>query len=279
LDWKTAYDKAIDRRNQEASYLFNRMNFLLTATAFLIAGLFALLGTGHIHHTYHNLPSFICILGIFLSISFCFMNQHNAIIIGKIDDYIICLEKHQNDNINRGPMQYISDIVKESRKQYYPDLNVAPHTQLLPLVFVAVWFVMLWIISHSVPWCIWGILVIFGIALVYLIFTFCQRCRIDHFITTTSLPDGKVGVGYSEILLTTGLISPLTWEITKGTPPGLSLDPDKGWLKGIPTASGTFSIIVEVRDRLCRTVSKDISITITPTQLVDRPPVLTGPKN
>jgi hypothetical protein len=207
------------------------------------------------------------------------MNQHNAIIIGKIDDYIICLEKHQNDNINRGPMQYISDIVKESRKQYYPDLNVAPHTQLLPLVFVAVWFVMLWIISHSVPWCIWGILVIFGIALVYLIFTFCQRCRIDHFITTTSLPDGKVGVGYSEILLTTGLISPLTWEITKGTPPGLSLDPDKGWLKGIPTASGTFSIIVEVRDRLCRTVSKDISITITPTQLVDRPPVLTGPKN
>ena len=67
-------------------------------------------------------------------------------------------------------------------------------------------------------------------------------------ITTTSLPDGTAGTAYSATLSATGGLAPYTWSIDPTTPlpPGLRLSDDT--LTGTPTASGTTTVTVDVRD-------------------------------
>ncbi|HSS63072.1 MAG TPA: putative Ig domain-containing protein [Gammaproteobacteria bacterium] len=67
-------------------------------------------------------------------------------------------------------------------------------------------------------------------------------------ISTSSLPDGIEGAAVNEQLQATGGLQPYAWSLTSGTlPPGLNLATD-GVLSGTPTAQGTFSFTVEVRD-------------------------------
>ena len=62
-------------------------------------------------------------------------------------------------------------------------------------------------------------------------------------ITTSSLPNGAVGVLYSQILSVTSN-EPVTWDIVNGSlPDGLSLS-DDGRILGIPTCAGTFTFTV-----------------------------------
>ena len=85
-------------------------------------------------------------------------------------------------------------------------------------------------------------------------------------ITTTSLPAGTVGVGYTATLIANGGISPYTWSISGSLPPGLMLDMYSGEIAGTPTTSGTFSFSVQVTDSsrpTSQTASKTLSITIT----------------
>lgn len=64
------------------------------------------------------------------------------------------------------------------------------------------------------------------------------------FITTTSLPDGKVGVAYSQALAATGT-TPITWTLESGSlPAGLSLS-SSGIISGTPTTAGTFTFTVK----------------------------------
>jgi hypothetical protein len=58
-------------------------------------------------------------------------------------------------------------------------------------------------------------------------------------VTTTSLPDGRVGTPYSASLAATGGIAPYTWTLASGAlPAGLSLNASTGVIAGMPTASG-----------------------------------------
>jgi len=65
-------------------------------------------------------------------------------------------------------------------------------------------------------------------------------------VTTTSLPEAKVGDAYSATLTATGGKTPLTWNAT-GLPAGLTCS-TAGVISGTPTAFGDFSVTVTVTD-------------------------------
>ncbi|MBB5339847.1 beta strand repeat-containing protein [Tunturiibacter gelidoferens] len=68
-------------------------------------------------------------------------------------------------------------------------------------------------------------------------------------LTTTSLPAGTQNTSYSKTLTATGGTAPYSWSIVSGSlPAGLSLSASTGIISGTPTASGSFSITVAVKD-------------------------------
>ena len=86
-------------------------------------------------------------------------------------------------------------------------------------------------------------------------------------IATTSLPDGELGVAYSETLESTCAIS-VTWSLESGTlPNGLTLDPATGEISGTPTTTGTFNFTVMATNETGSDI-KRLSITITTTDVV-----------
>jgi hypothetical protein len=82
-------------------------------------------------------------------------------------------------------------------------------------------------------------------------------------ITTSSLPNGAVGIPYSQILAATGGSIPYAWTIASGTlPTGLSLS-SNGVISGTPTIiSDPTSITFQVTDTANIIASKNLSITI-----------------
>jgi len=71
----------------------------------------------------------------------------------------------------------------------------------------------------------------------------------DLVITTTSLPNGQVGVAYSQALQAMGGIQPYAWSITAGSlPQGLSLNGSTGVISGTPSQSQTAYFTVQVLD-------------------------------
>ena len=95
-------------------------------------------------------------------------------------------------------------------------------------------------------------------------------------VTTTSLPNGSVGVAYSQVLAANGGQTPYTWSLSAGAlPAGLALSAG-GTISGSPTGPvGTFSFTVKVTDSLApaQTATKALSITIGkgPTTLTVNP--------
>jgi hypothetical protein len=82
-------------------------------------------------------------------------------------------------------------------------------------------------------------------------------------VTTSSLPNGTMGVAYSQTLVATGGMTPYTWTITTGTlPAGLTLS-SSGVISGTPTtAGGPTSVTCRVTDSASATATKSLSITI-----------------
>jgi uncharacterized repeat protein (TIGR01451 family) len=62
-----------------------------------------------------------------------------------------------------------------------------------------------------------------------------------------TLPNGTLGVSYTQAITATGGIAPYSWSAT-GLPAGLSIDPGTGVISGSPSASGPFSVTVDVID-------------------------------
>lgn len=68
-------------------------------------------------------------------------------------------------------------------------------------------------------------------------------------ITTTSVPNGTVGIAYSAGLAAQYGALPYTWSISGGSlPSGLSLNPATGAISGTPDTAGAFSFSVKVTD-------------------------------
>jgi len=88
-------------------------------------------------------------------------------------------------------------------------------------------------------------------------------------ITSTTMPDGTVGVPYSSDFTAQGGVPPYSWFVVnniKELPPGLTLDstpPDlNNVLTGTPTQAGTFHFPMQVQDSSGNTVSGTITVSI-----------------
>ena len=96
--------------------------------------------------------------------------------------------------------------------------------------------------------------------------------KIPPTITTTTLPDGVIGIAYYTLLTATGS-TPFNWSVLYGggnLPDGLILSV-AGDIVGTPTVAGTFNFTVQVYNGV-GTDTKALSITIT-TALI--PPIIT----
>ncbi len=82
-------------------------------------------------------------------------------------------------------------------------------------------------------------------------------------ITTTTLPNGQVGVAYNQTLAATGGTTPYTWSLSAGSlPTGLTLAAGTGLISGTPTATGTFNFTARVTDANSLSATRALSITI-----------------
>lgn len=80
--------------------------------------------------------------------------------------------------------------------------------------------------------------------------------------TASQLPDGMVGMGYSQSLSATGGVAPYSWAVSGGSlPESLSLS-SGGVITGTPSAAGTATFTVRVTDNAGGTTTKNFSLTI-----------------
>jgi autotransporter-associated beta strand protein len=87
-------------------------------------------------------------------------------------------------------------------------------------------------------------------------------------VTTSPLPNGQVGAGYSTTIVGGGGTPPYAWSVTAGAlPAGLSLNSATGLLSGTPTASGAFNFTVTLTDNAAQTANKPFALTIAPAGL------------
>ena len=84
-------------------------------------------------------------------------------------------------------------------------------------------------------------------------------------VSTTSLPNGQIGVAYSSTLVATGGATPYTWSITNGTlPSGLTLNSSTGAISGTPTVAVTNTqLTFKVTDSSSPGQSKTVNPTLT----------------
>jgi hypothetical protein len=68
-------------------------------------------------------------------------------------------------------------------------------------------------------------------------------------ITTTTLPDARVGRDYLQAVRATGGLNPYTWSLASGVlPPGMTGSASQGTVFGRPTTTGTWSFVAGVHD-------------------------------
>lgn len=85
----------------------------------------------------------------------------------------------------------------------------------------------------------------------------------DPYITTTSLPESTIGVGYNTRLNASTASSTINWEIASGAlPAGLFLESTTGIIKGTPTEEGVFDFTVRATGT--SSSERSFSITINP---------------
>jgi Putative Ig domain len=95
-------------------------------------------------------------------------------------------------------------------------------------------------------------------------------------IATPSLPDGTQGAAYSQLLHSSGGTAPFAWTVTAGAlPPGIMLAA-QGALSGNPTASGSFSFTVQVKDSSGATATQRLAAVIAPPLGITTAPALPG---
>jgi hypothetical protein len=88
-------------------------------------------------------------------------------------------------------------------------------------------------------------------------------------IISGQLPSGAVGVPYNQKIPATvsGGTPPYTWSAISGTVPGLVFDAANVALTGTPTAAGSFTLTIQVRDSAGLTASRPFTLAVAPASL------------
>ncbi len=82
-------------------------------------------------------------------------------------------------------------------------------------------------------------------------------------LSTTELPNGRVGSDYGAGLAANGGVGRLLYGTSGGSlPPGVGIDPSSGALSGTPTRAGSYTATYTVRDGIGQTASRGLGITI-----------------
>ena len=82
-------------------------------------------------------------------------------------------------------------------------------------------------------------------------------------VSTTTLPTGAQGSGYTATLAATGGAAPYSWTLASGAlPTGLALS-SSGQITGTPTAAGTSTFTVRATDALARPGTRALTLTVT----------------
>jgi len=81
-------------------------------------------------------------------------------------------------------------------------------------------------------------------------------------ITPATLPDGIVGLSYSQTLKAGGCSGPCMWSASGTVPPGLSLDPASGVISGTPSTAGSFQFTATATDSKLQTGSQTYTVRI-----------------
>lgn len=83
-------------------------------------------------------------------------------------------------------------------------------------------------------------------------------------IQTATLLEGSKGTAFTYQPVATGGHSPYTWQVASGAlPPGVTINASTGLISGIPTAAGTFAVVISVRDQDGRSANGNAQIKIT----------------
>jgi len=94
-------------------------------------------------------------------------------------------------------------------------------------------------------------------------------------ITTVSLPNGAVGVAYSQTIGASGGAPPYSWSIVAGSSPaGTTLNATSGTLSGTPTSSASFTFTVQVSDSASNIASKPFTVVIASGVIITSAPTL-----
>lgn len=82
-------------------------------------------------------------------------------------------------------------------------------------------------------------------------------------ITTATLPNGMVGVAYSQLLAASGGVGNRTWSISAGNlPAGLQLAAATGQITGVPRQDGTSNFTVRAEDSQGGSATRQLSINV-----------------
>ncbi|MCC6389561.1 MAG: putative Ig domain-containing protein [Bryobacterales bacterium] len=88
-------------------------------------------------------------------------------------------------------------------------------------------------------------------------------------IQTTSLPQGRAGQFYQQLLIATGGSGTLTWSPLTALPPGLTLNSATGVLSGTPTQAADFTLLIQVQDATGATASRTLLLSITASLIIN----------
>ncbi len=81
-------------------------------------------------------------------------------------------------------------------------------------------------------------------------------------ISTSTLPDGRTGLSYSQTVRASGGQTPYTWSISSGSLPDGLLFSSTGTISGITQKAGSFTITIQVKDNLGAAATQNLTLTI-----------------